>query len=139
MPVSYNDLSMAFEFVSAGHAEEHQAFVCKETGKIYWHAETLEDLEELPDDLEENERYVRIPDKRDLDLGKRLVLDFAHEHLPSDVDEVRRIFSKKGAYARFKDLLQRKGALDQWHDFQAKAEERALREWCEVNSIEVGD
>ena len=29
--------------------------------------------------------------------------------------------------------------LKQWFDFETKAEERALREWCDLNSIEVGD
>jgi hypothetical protein len=32
--------------------------------------------EELPDDID-NEKYIAIPDKRELDLGKPLVLDFA--------------------------------------------------------------
>ena len=68
-----------------------------------------------------------------------LVLDFAGQFLPDDFDEVRQIFSSRGAYARFKDLLDRRGALDQWYDFEAKAEERALRMWCDLNSIEVGD
>jgi hypothetical protein len=33
-----------------------------------------------------------------LDLGKPLVLDFAREFLPDDYDEVRHIFSRRGAY-----------------------------------------
>jgi hypothetical protein len=36
-------------------------------------------------------------------------------------------------------LLARRGALEQWYDFERKATERALREWCEVNSIELVD
>ena len=59
--------------------------------------------------------------------------------LPVQTPEVRRIFSRKGAYARFKDLLDRRGALDHWYDFEAKVEEKALRMWCDLNSIEVGD
>ena len=97
------------------------------------------ELDELPDDIEDNEKYVPIPDKRELDLGKPLVLDFARQFLPNDIDEVRRIFTRKGAYARFKDLLDRRGALDHWYDFEAKVEEKALRMWCDLNSIEVGD
>src|SRR6266536_5589275 len=53
------------------------------------------------------------------------------QFLPDDFDEVRQIFSSRGAYARFKDLLDRRGALDHWYDFEAKAEERALRTWCD--------
>ena len=29
--------------------------------------------------------------------------------------------------------------LDQWYDFEAKAEEIALRMWCDLNSIELND
>jgi hypothetical protein len=139
MPVSFKDIQDAFEFVNGGSMGEHQAFLCKQSGTIYWHSEHLDDLDELPDDVDDDEKYVPIPDKRELDLGKPLVLDFARQFLPSDFDEARRIFSKKGAYARFKDLLIRRRALDQWYDFEAKAQERALRTWCDLNSIEVSD
>jgi hypothetical protein len=96
-------------------------------------------LDELPDDIDDEEKYVQIPDKRELDLGKPLVFDFVGQFLPDDFDEVRRIFSRKGAYARFKDLLVRRGALDQWYGFESNAEESALRTWCDRNSIEVSD
>jgi hypothetical protein len=93
----------------------------------------------LPDDIDDNEKFLQIPDKRELDLGRPLALDFAREFLPDDFDDVRQFFSRKGAYARFKDLLDQRGALAQWYDFEAKAEEKALRERCELNSIEVSD
>src|ERR1700731_4521260 len=57
----------------------------------------------------------------------RLVLDFAREFLPVDYDEVRHIFSRRGAYRRYKDLLVRRGALERWYDFSNKAEEAVLR------------
>jgi hypothetical protein len=43
------------------------------------------------------------------------------QFLPGGFDEVRLFFTRKGAYARFKDLLARRGALDQWYDFEANA------------------
>ncbi len=59
--------------------------------------------DELPDDIEDDEKYVAIPDKRELGLGKPMVLDFAREFLPNDFDEVERyIFSKGGAYRKFR-------------------------------------
>jgi len=139
MPVSLKDILEAYEFVCAGGGDEHQAFLCKQSGKVYWHSELSDDLDELPDDVGDSEKYLQIPDKRELDLGKPLALDFARQFLPNDFDEVRQLFSKRGAYARFKDLLDRRRALDQWYDFEAKAEERALRMWCDLNSIEVSD
>jgi hypothetical protein len=36
-----------------------------------------------------------------------------------------------------KALLTRRRALDQWHAFEQKATQDALREWCEDNSIEI--
>src|SRR5215470_3352625 len=87
-----------------------------------------------PDDIDDK-KYILIPDKRELDLGKPLVLDFAREFLPDDYDEVRRIFSRRGAYRRYKGLLVRRGALERWYDFSNKSEETALREWCAENGI----
>jgi hypothetical protein len=37
----------------------------------------------------------------------------------------------RGAYSKFKALLTRRRALDRWYDFEWKATERGLREWCE--------
>jgi hypothetical protein len=48
MPVSLKEILGAFEFVSAGGMGEHQAFLCKQSGKIYWHSELSDDLNELP-------------------------------------------------------------------------------------------
>ena len=90
----------------------------------------------MPDDIDD-EKYISITDKRELDLGKPLVLDFAREFLPVDYDAVHHIFSRKGAYRRYKDLLVRRGALDLWYDFSNKAEEAALREWCAENGIDL--
>ena len=138
MPVSFAELIDALEFASFdGILGEHQAMLCKPTGEIYQHIEySGEEFDELPDDVE---TYIRIPHKRELGLGKPLVLDFARECLPDDFDEVRFIFSKRGAYANFRALLARRNAIDRWHDFEAKATERALRDWCKLNDIALAD
>ncbi|HJZ20633.1 MAG TPA: UPF0158 family protein [Bradyrhizobium sp.] len=143
MPASLKEIRDAFELVSmSGGLGRHEAFLCRQTGKIYWNSE-LFDLDEpddelydkLPDDIEDDEKYIAIPDKRELDLGKPLVLDFAREFLPKDFDDVRYMFSKKGGYRKFRALLERRKALDRWYEFESQATERALRDWCEVNSI----
>src|SRR5215831_10717673 len=127
MPVSFSDLQLAFECVSSGDMGETKAYLGRQSGKIYWHSEFGEDDEELPADIDD-EKYISIPDKRELDLGKPLVLDFAREFLPDDYDEVRQIFSRRGAYRRYKDLLVRRGALERWFDFSSKFEETALQD-----------
>jgi hypothetical protein len=67
------------------------------------------------------------------------VFRFTREFLPDDYDEVSQIFHRRGAYGRYKDLLSRKGLLDQWHQFEDKAAEEALREWCRDNEIELDE
>ena len=55
---------------------ENEAYLDQQSGKIYWHSEFGDNDEELPDDIDD-EKYILIPDKIELDLGKPLVLDFA--------------------------------------------------------------
>lgn len=136
--VTYSDLENAFMFVSMSSPYEHYAYLNKETGKFYYVSE-LGDSDELPDDLDENDKYISIPHKNDLDLGRNLVLDFVTASLPDQLETVRGFFSSKGAYARFKDLLEYKGQLEVWYDFENKATEKALQNWCRENHIQLAD
>ena len=97
MQVSWDDLLTAFQLSTFGLPGEHQAFLCKETGNIYWHSEFSDELDDLPDDIDDDEKYLPFPDKRELGLGKPLALEFTSEFLPNAVNEVRRIFSRKAA------------------------------------------
>lgn len=136
--VRYDDLLKAFEFVSFGAPMEHQAFIALDTGRIYWiSALNPLDDEEVPDDLGESDRYIEVPHKNDLDLGRRLVLRFVEEQLPDACGRVQDFFSRRGAYARFKDLLDETGCLDKWYEFETQRTEHALKEWCEVHQIEL--
>ncbi len=138
MPVSFSELLDAFEFASLGQLGESQAFVNRRTGKIHYRSDYTDEEEDLPDDID-GEDYVEVPQKRDLGLGKRTALDFAREFMASDFDGVREIFSRKGAYGRFKDLLDRRGKLESWYEFSNNAEEAALRAWCEDCELELSD
>src|SRR5438045_8067137 len=113
MPVSFSDLQLAFEFVSSGGMGENEAYLDRQSGKIYWHSEFGDNDEKLPDDIDD-EKFIAIPNKQELDLGKALALDFAREFLPDNYDEVRQLFNQRGAYRRFKALLLRRGALQRW-------------------------
>ena len=134
MAIDFKEIEAAYFFVSSAPGYEHQAFLDRETGKIYWQSETVEDFDELPEDIEDD-KYIAIPHKKELGLGKSLVLDFAYKYLPDEAEEIEAIFRRKGAYARFKALLERRGALKKWYEFEARAEDEALRLWCEENGI----
>lgn len=138
--VKYDDLSAAFDFVSFAAPFEHRAFVSRDTGAVYWISETnpIEE-EELPDDLETSNGYIAVPHKNDLDLGNHLVLRFAEEQLPHRFATIEAFFRHRGAYARFKELLSSEGCLDQWYAYEAEATDRALRDWCAANEIQLDE
>ena len=114
----------------------HNAYLCKETGEIYYTSE-MGESDELPEDIDDNDKYIAIPHKNELDLGKILVFEFTKKYLPEEVEKVYSIFRHKGAYSRYKDLLERKGSLDDWHNFEDERQKQALKEWCRENEIEL--
>jgi hypothetical protein len=139
MPVSFIDLDFAFEFANTGGFGENEAYLDRETGKFHFRSDAGDpEEEELPEDIE-SEKYLRIPDRRDLDLGTCLVFRFVEEVMPDDYQEVRDMFRHKGAYGRFKAFLVGRRALDRWHAYSAKAQEEALRQWCADNRVELAD
>jgi hypothetical protein len=138
--VKYADLSAAFDFVNFGDPFEHQAFVSRHTGAIYWVSDTDPiDEEELPDDLDTSDRYIKVPHKNDLDLGKDLVLRFAEEQLPHRLGTIEAFFRHRGAYARLKELLSSEGCLEKWYAYEAEATDQALRDWCSANEIQLDE
>jgi len=136
--VKHDDLSLAFDFVSYAAPTEHNAYVSLDTGKIWWTSDSSDAFdEEIPDDLETSDRYLAIPHKNELDLGRRLALRFVAQELPACYDQVEGFFRRQGAYARFKDLLEHEAVLERWYSFEADAVESALRQWCAENGLEL--
>ena len=127
--VILEDLVAALEWVSAGEsaAMDSAAYVSKATGKVHWSGEGID--EELPPNIEDATLYVAVPGKSELGLGRSLALLFAQDHLPDQTETVHQIFAKRGAYSRFKSLLERAGLVEAWHAYEARAIEDALVEW----------
>ena len=136
MTIKFSDVLELFEMVNFGSPYDHQGYICKSTGKTYFYSEFGDNEEELPDDIDE-EKYLMIPHKSELNLGRDLVFSFTMEHLPSEYEKIRSIFRSKGAYARFKSLLEASGKIEQWYKFETEHTEKALRDWCSVQDIEI--
>ena len=94
------------------------------------------DSDELPEDIDDPDKYITIPHQNDLDLGKSLVFEFAAKYLPEEIDLIDFIFHHRGAYSRYKDLLDRKGCLDKWHKFEDERRKTALKQWCLEENIQ---
>jgi hypothetical protein len=131
---TYSEIEDAFLFVSSAPLFENDAYFNGETDEFYY-VSALGDSDELPDDLEENDKYVSLPHKNDLDLGRELVFAFVSARIPGEFENVKRIFSRKGAYARYKDLLESREQLEAWYEFEKQATAKALRNWCKENDI----
>jgi hypothetical protein len=127
----------AFDFVGAGEAFDHSAYISLDTGKIYWRS-TDADLQEgdLPEDLDDSDQYLAVPSQRELGLGRRLALAFAMDELPDDYVTVAGCFRRRGAYGRFKGFLDTRGKLERWYEFENKATDEALAAWCAEHGIE---
>jgi len=133
--VDYDDLEHALYWVGAGDYGQ-RAYVSRETGQVVLCGEGIE--EPLPDDLDDDSVYIAVPDKHALDLGRRLVQRFADERLaPELAERVGACFRRRGAYGRFKDLLEDHGQLQAWYAFEADATEAALRDWCASEGLRL--
>lgn len=137
--VKRRDLEDAFMWVSAAPMYTNQAYIDRASGKTYRQSE-LDDFfeeEEIPEGLGDPDRYIEVPHKNELDLGRVLALKFVAEKVPNRYDEVAAFYRRRSAYARFKDLLESEGVLEQWYEYENEATERALREWCALNGIRI--
>jgi hypothetical protein len=135
--VYLSELLDAFEWVSAAGRFENAAYVSRETGRIFWDPAAAGLDEELPEDVDDGALYAGVPHKHDLDLGQALVFRFIEANAPEAYEQVRGYFSRRGAYARFKDLLERRGLLEAWSSYEQQAYEAALREWAESEDLEL--
>jgi hypothetical protein len=135
-PVKFDDLLTAYEWVSSS-PDDSKAFVSRVTGNVHWSSSTMDLDEELPEDIEDGSAYVVVPNKHDLNLGKGLALAFAEEQLADSYQTIAEFFRKRGAYGLFKEFLERKGCLEAWYDFEAKATELALREWAAEEGLSI--
>ena len=139
--MKYFDLELAFDTVSSGgDIGNNAAFISKSTGKIVYQSHDVCSDEDI--DLEsicEDEDYVQVPDKFELELGQRLVWEFVRREVPGLEPKVREIFSKRGAYSRYKDFLAYNDLLQKWYDFESQMTKEALIDWATRNGIEVED
>jgi len=134
--IKFSDIEDAFFFVSSDSYGMHTALLNKDTGQLYYRSE-MGDLDEIDDDDVDWNNCITIPHKNDLGLGQELVFEFVKNRLLDEYDQVRQLFKKRGAYGNFKSLLESRGLLQAWYDFENQQEEQALRQWCKEHGIEI--
>jgi hypothetical protein len=134
---SFSDIMDAFMYVSSTMYGMNSVVLCKDTGKFLYHSEMTGIDETADGDDLDWDQCIEIPHKNDLNLGRNLVFQFVEEYIPADYERVKKMFRRSGAYSRYKDLLERRGLLNNWYDIENSQEESALRNWCKENEIEL--
>jgi hypothetical protein len=66
-----------------------------------------------------------------------LFLILHNRHLPDEPEKIEAIFRRKGAYSKFKALLESNGTTEEWYEYESSAQEKVLREWCKESEIEI--
>ncbi len=135
--IDFQDLLGALEWVSSGGVAglDCAAYVNKATGSILWSGEGID--EELPDDIDDEEQYLAVPSRHDLELGHSLALRFVAENIPDLYERVHPYFRKKGAYSRFKAELDRAGRLEAWYEYEQRVTRETLREWSKAHGFSL--
>jgi len=137
-PIAFDTILEAFEMAEFGGPDEVDTYLDRETGQTLLISDIGDGIDPVPHDLD-SDRYIPLPDKRELGLGKPLVLAFTEAYLPEHLDDVRGIFARKGAYGRFKALLDKRDLLERWYEYESEARTSALRAWCADAGIALQD
>ena len=135
MKIEFDEVENAFMYMNMDPEYGNSVILNKDTGEMYYQS-VYGDSDKLPEDIDD-EKYIKLPDKSTLNLGKRLVFQFVKAFMPDKIDKVEEIFRKKGAYARYKDLLEYEEKLHEWYTYENEAQTKALKEWCEDNNIDI--
>ncbi|MCP5200408.1 MAG: hypothetical protein H6977_10365 [Gammaproteobacteria bacterium] len=136
MVLDLSELELAVELVSAASGIDSEAYIRRSDLKvIVW----IEDGESgpLPPNVSDESLFIAVPTKNELEIDRRLAFEFTESHLSDEYEVVQEFFKKKGAYGRFRDLLERNKKLELWYEYQAKAVQEALRSWCKMHNLKT--
>lgn len=103
--------------------DNYTYFLDLETGESVFLADELVtglDNEGLEDEIEENlERYLRLPTKFEIH-EYHIMEEFIWTLKGDRADKLEHAIQGRGAFRRFKDMVDRMGISQQWYDFQAE-------------------
>lgn len=106
-----------------------------EDGEVYnhlpeWQQEERKQAEMIVDDLEE-ERFVRLPEERDLD-DYSIMEDFSFS---IGDEKLLRAIRGRGAFRRFREQVENTGLLEDWYKYRDSKHIEFARQWCQEEGI----
>ncbi len=135
MTIRYSEIKNAFDFVSAGNPGDNVAYVSTADGEIYYYSSVL-GLDETRGLDIHSAGYITVPHRQSVDMESEMAYDFVDEHLPEHYAGVRDMFADEiNAEGNFRNILEARGLLVEWHAYREKKIEEYLREWCRSKNI----
>ena len=119
--------------------DNYTYFLDLETGESVFLADELItglDNEGLEDEIEESpERYLRLPTKFEIH-EYHIMEEFIWTLKGEKADKLERAIRGRGAFRRFKDMVDRMGILQRWYDFQSEYYRKLAAQWCQEHGLE---
>lgn len=134
-PISRDDLHLAVEHVTGGGVYGAEAYIDLQTGAVLLGGDDMEPP--LPRNVRTAKRYLPVPSRKELGLGRDDALAFAEQHAPQMLRLAEAMFNGPGAFQRFKALMHDAGLLPQWHAHQDARLWEALEEWVVEEGLQL--
>ncbi len=114
---------------------ESSCYFNKETNKILWYSEYNEENSTYTDVDEENDNIISMFNyftKNDYTIMQDFIVTIKDISIK---DELYRVTSGKGAFNRFRNVLEQNNIVDDWYKYRDDRYKDIAKEWCIVNNI----
>ena len=109
----------------------------KITGELEYFNREQENPNDLDiDEIDEDENVVALPSKYSID-DYGIMKDFMFAQKDKKIhDAIYDSIHQKGAFRKFRQVVEQYGILQKWYEFKDKEYEDIVKEWCEKNGLE---
>lgn len=136
MKVNLNDVIEAIDFTDDGMTYYYN----KRTGKIELVADSMDDYENVVDEIEENfEQYLSLPSRYEINDYQKMVNFISNLPTGKEAQQLTRAISGRGAYRRFREELEIFGLTQKWYDFKDATTRKQAVDWCQENQVSFTD
>ena len=150
MKVKIDDIIDAVEFdsdMTESYLNTKMEQVCTYTYEELQAAEENEDLSDSAEwyveavsrakqYLENQDDYLPLPEKYDFNEYRIIEKFISNVAVPKQSEILSQAIQGKGAFRRFKDMLEKLELVDQWYKFREQKLREFVELWCKENKID---
>lgn len=142
MGLTFSELELTYMLVSAkGTGLEVNAYIERANGTIHIDNEELNEGDSIPHDLDNNDKYVRVPTQDELLNEFELMKLLAARQLDeTEQQEFQQLTMGRGQDSAVREgihYLNSIGKLPAWRQLVTNAQEQALRNWAEQQGLRL--